>query len=107
MSAPVDITPAQAARLVRDGEVVLLDVREPDEWAEVHVPEATHVPLGVLEPSVFEGRVVLALCRSGRRSARAVDLLTAAGVDARNVAGGMVAWQQEGLGVVGGASDSA
>jgi rhodanese-related sulfurtransferase len=40
---------------------------------------------------------VYCICRSGNRSARVVDVLTAAGIDARNVAGGMQAWVAAGL----------
>lgn len=81
---------------------VLLDVREDDEWAAGHAPEAVHVPLGQLqeELSRFDGRSVLTVCRSGGRSAQAAKILNGAGVDVRNVAGGMSAWAAAGLPVV-------
>lgn len=84
-------TVAEAAE--RPAGAVLLDVREDDEWAEAHAPDAVHIPMGRLTPDVVpQGRPVYCICRSGNRSARVVDVLTAAGIDARNVAGGMQAW---------------
>ncbi len=88
--------------------LVLLDVREDDEWAAGHAPEAKHVPLGELPARVGElaelpdDRPVYVVCRSGGRSARAAAWLNAAGVvDAVNVAGGMKSWQTEGRALVG------
>ncbi|MFE0539066.1 rhodanese-like domain-containing protein [Streptomyces nigra] len=64
------VTPAEA--LART-DAVLLDVREPEAWADGHAPGALSVPLAALEtgaplPSAAEGRPVVAICRSGRRS---------------------------------------
>lgn len=78
------------------GSVVLLDVREPQEWDAGHVPDALHVPLGDLDPTRIGGEV-LVLCRSGNRSGRATALLIQAGVPARNVEGGMQSWAEAGL----------
>jgi len=88
----------QAARLAGDGSAVLLDVREDDEWAAGHAPGAVHLPLNSVRPAaVPAGSSVLAICRSGNRSGKAAAALAAAGVDVRNVAGGMKAWQAAGL----------
>jgi rhodanese-related sulfurtransferase len=90
------VDPAQATRLIDDG-ALLLDVREPDEWSAGHAPEAVHVPLGRLDPGTLpHGRVVVAVCRSGNRSGTAARQLMAAGIDARNLAGGMKAWAADG-----------
>lgn len=76
----------------------LLDVREDDEWLEGHAPGAIHLPLGRLAlEELPPGRPLYCICRSGNRSGRAVEALTAAGVDARNVSGGMQAWVAAGL----------
>ncbi|MCF6510170.1 rhodanese-like domain-containing protein, partial [Blastococcus sp. MG754426] len=40
-----DVDPGQAAELLERGEAVLLDVREPQEWAAGHAPQAEHLPL--------------------------------------------------------------
>lgn len=86
----------------RAAGAVLLDVREEDEWRAGHAPHAEHVPLGALAAAVdrFVGRTVLTMCRSGGRSAKAAEVLAAAGVEVTNVAGGMTAWAAGGLPVV-------
>jgi len=83
-----------AARVQARGLALLVDVREDDEWATGNAPAALHVPLGDLpQTHLPAGRRVLAICRSGNRSATAAAVLLARGVDARNVGGGMRAWQ--------------
>ena len=76
---------------LRDLGAVLVDVREGDERSAGYAPEAVHVPLAEVGDAVsrFDGLQVLAVCRSGGRSAKAAETLAAAGVDVRNVAGGM------------------
>ncbi len=86
--------------LHRTGSVVLLDVRESEEWAAGRAPGALHIPLGDLDPARLAGEEVLVLCRSGNRSGRATTMLLEAGVRARNVEGGMQAWLEAGLPVV-------
>ncbi len=83
---------------------VLLDVREDDEWAAGRAPGAVHIPLYELPDRLAElpeGRPLSVVCRVGGRSAQATAWLLAQGVDARNVAGGMLAWAQLGLPVEG------
>ena len=77
---------------------MLVDVREPGEWSSGHAPAAVHHPLSQFDPSRLpEADVVYVICRSGNRSARATEALRDLGVDARNVAGGMSAWEAAGL----------
>lgn len=77
---------------------VLVDVREPGEWASGHAPSAIHHPLSRFDPSRLpDADVVYVICRSGNRSARATEALRDLGIDARNVAGGMSAWVVAGL----------
>ncbi|MCX4767741.1 rhodanese-like domain-containing protein [Streptomyces sp. NBC_01275] len=88
-----------------DGAAVLLDVREPDEWQAGHAPGAVHLPLSALEagaglPAGAEGRPLVVVCRSGNRSRKAAELLTAQGVEAVDVIGGMRDWARSGLPVV-------
>ena len=84
-------------------DAVLLDVREDDEWAAGHAPQAIHIPLGELAERVGEvpqdGEVYV-VCRAGGRSARATVFLNQNGWDAVNVAGGMQVWHQQGLPLV-------
>lgn len=88
------------------GEVpdpILLDVREPDEWAAGHAPDAWFWPLGQLESVRFElpmNRTIVCVCRSGVRSATAVDQLRTWGLRTLNLEGGMQAWAAAGKPVV-------
>lgn len=84
-------------------DALLLDVREPHEWDAGHAPDAVHIPLDTLPArldALPSDRPIIVVCRSGRRSARAAALLTTAGYDARNLTGGMTAWQRRGLPVL-------
>ena len=95
--AEVDVT---AAADLRDAGALVLDVREPGEWAESHVPGATLIPLGELLRRASElpqDRMVVVICRSGNRSAQGRDILLDAGYDATSVQGGMTAWRAAGL----------
>ena len=80
-------------------DAVLLDVREPDEWAAGHVEDATHVPMGEVPIRVGElpaAAPLYVVCRSGKRSGQVVLWLQEQGVDAVNVTGGMQAWAAAG-----------
>lgn len=103
MTAAVpDVTPAEALDLAAAG-AVLLDVREPAEWDAGHVAGSALVPLGSLDPAaVPSGRRVVAVCRSGNRSRQAAVRLADAGLDVVNLAGGVVAWADQGLPLVTG-----
>jgi rhodanese-related sulfurtransferase len=98
MSVP-EVSATEGAELVEEG-AVLLDVRNDDEWAAGHAPDAQYLTLGELVARIGEvpaDRQVVVICRSGSRSARAVELLAAHGYDAVNVFGGMQAWAAAGL----------
>lgn len=98
----IDIT--EAARRHEAGTPVI-DVREPEEYAEGHVPGAPLIPLGVLPSRVGEvptDAQVLVICKMGGRSAQAVDHLRSQGIDAVNIAGGTMGWIQGGHRVVTG-----
>ncbi len=91
----------EAARAAQSGEVLLLDVREDDEWAAGRAPGAVHVPMSALrQDTVPRDRRVLALCRVGARSAAVGQALEQLGYDVGNVTGGMLAWSAAGLPVV-------
>lgn len=88
---------------VLEGDAVLLDVRERNEWDAGHAPHAVHIPLGELsEETAWMSRRhrVVVVCRSGRRSTLATAALRAAGVDALNLTGGMQAWRDAGAEIV-------
>jgi rhodanese-related sulfurtransferase len=92
----IDVT-SLAARLAAGCR--LFDVRQPDEYAEVHVPGAELIPLAQVPDRVddFAGDdTVYVICKSGARSARAVEYLRANDIDAVNVTGGTMAWVESG-----------
>jgi rhodanese-related sulfurtransferase len=78
----------------------ILDVREDFEVAQGTIPGAVHIPLGDLGARLSElDRTVpvIAVCRSGNRSATAAEALNQAGFSADTMAGGMTAWREAGL----------
>lgn len=92
-----DVHPHHVAALLESG-ALLIDVREHEEWEAGHAPSALHAPLGELDPSSLpRAPALIALCRSGSRSAFAVELLRVAGLPAHNLVGGMSAWAAAGL----------
>lgn len=92
------ITPEQTAAAA--ASVLLLDVRDLDEWLAGHIHGATHIPLielpGHVEQLPPNGDIVC-ICRSGNRSGQATAFLVERGVRARNMVGGMKAWAAAGL----------
>lgn len=93
-----DITIHQALARLRLAQLV--DVREDNEVALGRIPGTRHIPLGQLGLRLAEldrHQPVIAICRSGNRSARATELLSAAGFTCDNMVGGMLAWQAAGL----------
>jgi rhodanese-related sulfurtransferase len=90
---PADSVPADA---------LLVDVREDDEWVAGHADGAVHIPLGEVPVRLDElgdpspDRPVYVICRSGSRSARAVEWLAEHDVPAVNVGGGTKRWAASG-----------
>ena len=77
----------------------LIDVREPREFHEGHVPGARNIPMAHLHDGLADvdrDRPVLLICWSGNRSGAMADLVRAAGFDAINVGGGTAAWIRAG-----------
>lgn len=97
----MEITPQQLAEQLKSGSnAQIVDVRESAEVAEGMIPGATHIALGELTSRLGDldkSRPVIAVCRSGRRSAAAADQLAAAGFTAYTVPGGMLDWAAAGL----------
>ena len=85
-------------------DAVLLDVRESDEWAAGHAPDARHVPMNEVPARVAElpeADPLYVICRSGGRSGRVVAFLAQQGRSVVNVEGGMQAWAAQGRPMVG------
>ena len=102
-SEGVDVKQAQS--MSQQG-ALLLDVREPEEYVAIHAPNAKLIPLGEVglrlkEIEAYKDKPIAVMCRSGRRSAKAVALLQEAGFTrVSNVQGGIQAWEQAGLEVI-------
>ena len=77
----------------------LVDVRQPGEFAQAHVPGARLIPMSqVLErlPEIEKDRTLYLICATGNRSGRVGEVLEQQGYDVVNVAGGTVAWVRAG-----------
>ncbi len=95
-----ELDPVELKQRMDRGEAIfLLDVREPYEWQIGHIHGAHLIPLGQLPLRLGElesDRLVVAYCRSGVRSAKAVELLKKSGFTRlRNLAGGILAWSDK------------
>ena len=94
----------EAARRIAAGTPVI-DVREPDEYEDGHVPGAPLIPLAVVPDHVSDvpaSGEVLIICKVGGRSRKAAEYLRGQGIDAINIAGGTLAWMDAGHRVVTG-----
>ena len=95
-----EMSPRELARRRAAGDdILLLDVREPNEWQIARIAGAQLLPLGQLEealPSLDRAREIVVHCKSGSRSARAVRRLREAGFQhVWNLAGGISKWSEE------------
>jgi rhodanese-related sulfurtransferase len=102
---PKEISTSQALNL-RNAGAFILDVRQPEEWNEYHVPGSTLIPLGELESRVKElprDKQIVVVCRSGNRSATGRDILLRAGFpQVTSLAGGLSQWKAAGYPTVTG-----
>lgn len=94
-----EITTADLRTRVDAGEkIVLLDVRQPEEFAEQHIPNSILIPLGELperldEIEEYRDKEIVVICRSGNRSGQACMFLTMSGFEnVLNMRGGMLQW---------------
>jgi molybdopterin/thiamine biosynthesis adenylyltransferase/rhodanese-related sulfurtransferase len=101
-----EVEPFEAAREIEGGDVVLIDTREPHEYQEAHLEGGKLVPPGLLGDEIAaaapdkSARTIL-YCRSGSRSYKAAEQLEALGYeDVASMAGGILAWQEQGLPVL-------
>ena len=95
-----EVGPEHAAELIRAGGVQLVDVREDQEVEAGRLAGARHVGLAELAAqadSISRDEPVLFYCRTGSRSAMATEAFRRAGYQAYNLAGGLVAWDAQGL----------
>ncbi len=94
------ITAETARQMIEKGGVVVVDVREPVEWAQGHIPDAVHIPLGTLlnQPrELLQQDNIIFVCAEGVRSAVACEVAAAIGrKQLYNLEGGTVAWGRQG-----------
>lgn len=103
MPAEISVADAYAKR---ESGAYILDVRQPEEWDQVHIPGATLIPLGELQSRLSEvprDQEVVVVCRSGNRSQEGRNILKNAGYEqVTSMAGGVNQWQAAGYPTVSG-----
>jgi len=96
-SSSGDISPTRAEALIASADLLIIDVREPYEFAAGHIPQAINIPLGTLASHVVrldQDKSFLLVCRSGNRSGQAKRLLVSKGfTKVYNLQGGMLGWR--------------
>jgi rhodanese-related sulfurtransferase len=96
-----NLTPEHVAAGMRDGRILLVDVREPNETSVERYPDAVIVPLSSFDPAAIpdpRGKQVVFACRSGRRSVTASLAAQDRGYPYKShLAGGIIAWKAAGL----------
>ncbi len=109
-----EIRPDELDEMIEDhGDLLILDVREPEEFRNGHIPGALLVPRGTLEGAAdcgnkhrieqlcsARGRTIVVCCDTGARSALAADTLNQMGFNCYNLAGGIVLWEADDFPVV-------
>ena len=102
-----EVSPQEAQQQIKNG-ARLIDVREPNEYQEVHAEGAQLMPLSEFETRYSElpkDQPLVMICRSGARSGRAAQYLLDNGYsNVSNLTGGTLAWQEAGLPTAEGAS---
>lgn len=94
------------SELVRDSNVVILDVRTTSEFAEGHIEGALNIDQGQSDfiekakAALPADKKIAIYCRSGRRSANAANKLAAEGYSCVNLKGGIIAWKEAGMAVL-------
>ena len=104
-ATPIDtLEPAEVARLLKGGKLLLIDVREPSEYASERIQGALLYPLSTFDALTLPpdgSRRVVFHCGSGKRSLTAAEKRVAAGQPrAAHMGGGIAAWKAAGLPVI-------
>ncbi|MGD9810723.1 MAG: rhodanese-like domain-containing protein [Sphingobium sp.] len=95
-----EITPGELDSMLRAGTVMVVDVREPEEFDAGHIPGAVNLPLSVFQPANLPDpgdKTLVLSCAGGKRSAMALDrCATAQATVDTHLAGGFGAWRAAG-----------
>lgn len=103
MSPVSQLNVNDAVRLMNDDNIVVLDVREKNEFTGGHIRDAIHIPLGSLSKRIseldkYKSKQILAVCRSGSRSNSACRTLSKQGFEhVSNLSGGITSWTSANL----------
>ena len=101
-----DLTPQQVKAALDAGEILLIDVREPDEFAAERIAGSENRPLSKFSPGDLpkaDCKTVVLQCAGGKRSAMEVDQCRKAGETIEtHLAGGLAAWKAAGLPTISG-----
>ncbi len=104
VAAIENLDPAEIASLLHDGKLLLIDVREPEEYASERIPGALLYPLSTFDAATLPDdgpRRVVFHCGSGKRSLAAAERRLADGQPhAAHMSGGIAAWKAAGLPVI-------
>jgi adenylyltransferase/sulfurtransferase len=95
-----DYTPQKVAELLAQGDIQLIDVRQPEEHVAGRIAGDRLIELNRLAievDSIERDKPVVFYCRSGSRSAMATQAFRGAGFDAHNMSGGLIDWAAAGL----------
>ncbi len=96
----VDLDLETFARAVEAGDVTVVDVREPHEFAAGHIPDSVNLPLSRFHPGDLptrEDKTVVIVCQAGVRSRKALNQAQATGRnDLKHYPGGMAEWRSRG-----------
>ncbi len=97
---PLNVDVATVHAIMGRNDVVLLDVREPEEYAAGHIPGVQLIPMGTIPARLSDiptDKTVIVTCRSGNRSGQITNFLRRNGFTrVHNMQGGILAWQRAG-----------
>jgi len=93
-----DITASEAQRMIKNGDVLVIDVRQPYEFQEGHINGSQLIPLGKIKTAYKEldpNQKIILVCTSGSRSSSAANFLSQQGfTKVYNLDGGLLAWSK-------------
>ncbi len=97
------IDPMTASEWLENNEAILIDVREPEEYSEVHIDGAHLIPVGIIEnnklPANAKNKKIIVHCKMGKRGSMACEklLFENPALDVYNIEGGIMAWENAGF----------
>jgi rhodanese-related sulfurtransferase len=93
----IELAPERLDEWLHDGEIQLVDVREPREFEAGHVPGSKQIGFDEVTAAaerLDKGRPLVLVCRSGNRSEMVAEAFRGSGFDAYHLTGGLLAWAE-------------